>query len=84
MLSGNDIFYGSSGNDVIYGYSGNDEITPSSGTDIIDGGAGVDIVHLNYDLTSYQVTQKNSIYTFTYGSDINKITNVEYLSFKSE
>ena len=81
MFNGADDFFGSDGNDVIYGYGGNDDITPYSGTDIIDGGTGVDFVHLNYDLSSYQVTQKNSIYTFSAGSDINKITNVEYFSF---
>jgi hypothetical protein len=89
FLTGNSLdnfIEGDAGDDYIFGLNGNDWLAEDSGSDVIDGGEGEDTYLMHSELRYYEILfdQGSSEFIVKHSNTtefVDRITNVEYLSF---
>lgn len=75
---------GAKGNDTLHGLAGDDLLTGGLGSDVIDGGDGNDTVFYGENRSEYTVSFEGDTISVTDNgtfSDVDTLTNVEFLSF---
>ena len=77
-VSGNDTLYGNAGNDTLYGAAGDDTLDGGTGADILAGGPGADTFIIRAGDGGSSITDADTIYDFTDGTDLIGMSGLEY------
>ena len=81
---GNDTLYGNAGNDTLYGASGDDTLDGGTGADILAGGPGADTFIIRAGDGGSSITDADTIYDFTDGTDLIGMSGLEYNQLRIE
>ena len=81
--AGDDFIFGFADDDGLHGGAGNDTLSGGAGSDTIVGGAGTDTAHYAGNYADYIVSSDDQtvVVTYTPNGDIDRLTEVEELSF---